>query len=105
MAYKIEFRPNVLRQFKKLSKEIEDWVFDVAERLASNPTPKNSRIVANSPYMRIKPDRQIDNLETRQYKAVQDYRLVYLLREEAIEIIIVSVAHRREIYKRLSKIS
>jgi len=105
MAYQIEFRPGVLRQLKKLSKEIEDWVFDVAERLASNPIPENSRTVVNSPYMRIKPDRQIDNLETRQYKAVQDYRLVYLLREEAIEVIVVNVAHRSEIYKRLSQIN
>ncbi|MDM8561125.1 hypothetical protein [Candidatus Parabeggiatoa sp. HSG14] len=69
MAYKIEFRPGVLRQLKKLSKEIEDWVFDVSERLASNPIPENSRTVANSSYMRIKPDRQIDCLETKQYKA------------------------------------
>ncbi|RKZ49622.1 MAG: type II toxin-antitoxin system RelE/ParE family toxin [Candidatus Parabeggiatoa sp. nov. 3] len=59
MAYQIEFRPSVLRQLKKLSKEIEDWVFDVAERLASNPIPENSRTVVNSPYMQIKPDRQI----------------------------------------------
>ncbi len=88
----------------KLSKEVEYWVFDVAERLASNPKPDNSRTVVNSSYMRIKPDRQIDNLETKLYKAVQDYRLVYLLREEAIEIVVVSVAHRKEIYKRLSKI-
>jgi len=51
MAY-VEFSPGVLRQLKKLSKEIEDWVFDVAERLASNPIPKNSRTVVNSPYMR-----------------------------------------------------
>ncbi len=81
MAYKIEFRPGVLRQLKKLSSEIENWVFDVAESLASNPVPKNSRKVANSPYMRIKPDRQIDSMDTKQYKAVQDYRLIYLLRE------------------------
>jgi mRNA-degrading endonuclease RelE of RelBE toxin-antitoxin system len=33
MAYKIEFRLGVLRQLKKLSSEIENWVFDVAERL------------------------------------------------------------------------
>jgi mRNA-degrading endonuclease RelE of RelBE toxin-antitoxin system len=101
MAYKVEFRPGVSKQLKKLSKEVEDWVFDVAERLVLNPMPKNSRTVANSPYRRIKPDRQIDSLETTQYKAVRDYRLVYLLREESIEVIVVSVAHRREIYKRL----
>ena len=105
MAYKVEFSPGILRQLKKLPNEIEDWVFDVAERLASNPIPKNSKTVVNSHYMRIKPDRQIDSLETKQYKAVQDYRLVYLLREEAIEVIVVSVAHRREIYKKLSKIA
>jgi len=50
MAYKVEFSPGVLRQLKKLSNEIEDWVFDVAERLASNPVPKNSFKVANSIY-------------------------------------------------------
>jgi hypothetical protein len=62
-------------RLKKLSSEIENWVFDVAERLALNPAPKNSRKVANSPYMRIKPDRQIDSMETKQYKAVQPCRV------------------------------
>ena len=105
MIYKIEFRPAVSRQLKKLSKGVQDWVFDVAERLALNPMPPNSQTVVNSPYRRIKPDRQIDNLDTKQYKAVQDYRLVYLWREESIEVIVVSVAHRSEIYKKLSQVT
>ncbi|MDM8566862.1 type II toxin-antitoxin system RelE/ParE family toxin [Candidatus Halobeggiatoa sp. HSG11] len=103
MMYKIELRPGVVRQVKKLPEEVRDWFFEVTENLASNPTPKNSRTVTNSPYMRIKPDRHIDNLETKQYKAVQNYRIVYLLHEESIEVIVISIAHRKEIYKRLAK--
>ncbi len=53
MVYKVEFRPGVLRLLKKLSKEVEDWFFDVAERLVLNPIPKNSRTVVNSPYTRL----------------------------------------------------
>jgi len=43
MICKIEFRPGVSRQLKKVSKEVEDWVFEVTERLSLNPTPKNSK--------------------------------------------------------------
>ncbi len=104
MTYKIEFRPGVVRQIKKLPKEVKDWFLDVTEKLASAPTPKNSRTVTNSPYMRIKPDRHIDDLETKQYKAVQNYRIVYLLHEESVEILVISIAHRKEVYKKLSKL-
>jgi len=104
MIYNIEFRPGVARQLKKVSKEVEDWVFEVTERLALNPVPKNSKSMANSPYRRIKPDRQIDSLKTKQYKAVQHFRLVYLLREDAIEVVVISVAQRKEVYKRLAQI-
>ncbi len=103
MIYKIEFRPGVTRQLKKASKEVEDWFFEVTERLALNPKPKNSKAMTNSPYRRIKPDRQIDSLKTKQYKAVQNFRLVYLLHEDAIEVIIISVAQRKEVYKRLAQ--
>ena len=79
MIYKIEFRPGVSRQIKKASKEVEDWVFEVTERLAVNPAPDNSKVMTNSPYRRIKPDRYIDNLKTKQYKAVQNFRIIYSL--------------------------
>jgi len=48
MIYKIEFRPAVSRQLKKLSKGVQDWVFDVAERLALNPMPPNSQTVVKN---------------------------------------------------------
>jgi len=46
MAYKVEFSPGVLRQLKKLSNEIEAWVFDVAERLASTQQVNQPRAKA-----------------------------------------------------------
>lgn len=104
MIYKVEFRPGASRQLKKVPQEVQDWVFDVAERLALNPTPINSKAMVNSPYRRIKPDRQTDCLKTKQYKAVKDFRLIYLLREDAVEIIIISVADRKQVYQRLAQI-
>lgn len=41
---------NELLFLKKATKELQNWVFDVAERLGLNPMPKNSKIVTNSPY-------------------------------------------------------
>jgi mRNA-degrading endonuclease RelE of RelBE toxin-antitoxin system len=104
MIYKIEFRPGVSRQIKKVAKEVKDWVFEITGRLAFNPTPKNSKSMTNSPYRRIKPDRHIDSLNTKQYKSVQNFRLIYLLNEETIEVVVISVAQRKDVYKRLAQI-
>ena len=87
MAWTIEFERDAIRQLNRLDKGVRKRILEYLE----------SRVVGN-PRRFGKPLRG-ERAGLWAYR-VGDYRVVCLLEEERLVVAVVSVGHRREIYRR-----
>jgi mRNA interferase RelE/StbE len=82
-AYEIKFRPSAKREFKKLPSDIQQRIAPKIDALADNPRPFGcSRLTGMDAY-RIR---------------VGDYRIIYEIRDAELVVLVVRIAHRREVY-------
>ena len=85
MAYRIEFSRRANREFGKLPSQILSRIRPRIESLSLNPRPKDSKKLAGSENVwRIR---------------VGDYRVVYEVYDRILFILVVRVAHRRDVYR------
>ena len=85
MAYAIEFVPSAKRQLQKLPREVQLKLSQHIGSLASDPRPIGSRKLKGSDELwRIR---------------VSDYRVIYEVRDKILVVLVVRVAHRREVYR------
>jgi mRNA interferase RelE/StbE len=85
MAYAIEFAPSAKRQLQKLPREVQLKLNQRIGSLSLDPRPIGSRKLKGSDELwRIR---------------VSDYRVVYEVREKILVVLVVRVAHRREVYR------
>lgn len=85
MPYRIEWRPAARREIHKLPKDIAKRVFAVVDLLAANPRPDGCRKLAG--------------YEARYRVRAGDYRAVYEVRDAVLVVFVVTVGHRREVYR------
>lgn len=86
MVYRIEFRPAAYREFKKLNRDIQERVAGKIDSLAGNPRPRHSEKLTGG--------------KNRYRLRTGDYRIVYEIRDERLIVLVVRVAHRREVYRK-----
>ena len=85
MAYAIEFVPSARRELRKLPREIQLKLNERIDSLSSDPRPRGSRKLKGSDELwRVR---------------VSDYRIVYEVRDKVLLVLVVRVAHRREVYR------
>jgi mRNA interferase RelE/StbE len=85
MAYTVEFSPGAARDFRKLAREIQHWLRPRIDALADQPRPSGAKkLKASDELWRIR---------------VRDYRIVYEIRDRILVVLVVRVAHRREVYR------
>ena len=85
MAYKIEFSSSAMKQFNKLPKEVQRKIVNVIDPLSEEPRP--SGVVKLSG-------------ETILYRIrVGNYRVIYHIKDDRLEVLILKIGHRRDIYK------
>jgi mRNA interferase RelE/StbE len=85
MAYAIEFVPSAKRQLEKLSREVQLKLNQRIGSLSLDPHPIGSRKLKGSDELwRIR---------------ASDYRVIYEVREKTLVVLVVRVAHRREVYR------
>jgi mRNA interferase RelE/StbE len=83
MTYKILIDDKALARLAKLPKKIRRQIADKIEKLASNPRPPGFRVLQkNKSFCRIRSG---------------DYRIVYQIREKQVLVLVVRIAHRKEI--------
>jgi mRNA interferase RelE/StbE len=88
VVYRVELAPHAVRQFKRLSKQVQHRLRDVIDALAENPRPAG---VA-----------QLSGQEERLYRVREgDYRIIYRIQDDVLLVLIVGIGHRRDIYKLL----
>jgi mRNA interferase RelE/StbE len=88
VGYEIEWTGSALRELRKLDKQIARRILRAVTSLAVDPRPAGVRALSGHPTstMRLR---------------VGDYRVVYVVDDDQIPVVIVRVAHRREVYRGL----
>jgi mRNA interferase RelE/StbE len=85
MAYAIEFVPSARRQLQKLPREVQLKLSQRIGSLSVDPHPIGSRKLKGSDELwRIR---------------VSDYRVIYEVQDKILVVLVVRVAHRREVYR------
>jgi mRNA interferase RelE/StbE len=83
-SYKIEFKRSAEKELRKLDKPLIPNIIRRIEQLATNPRPRQSKKLTGS---------------ERGYRLrAREYRIIYQVDEEAKEVTIYSIKHRKEVY-------
>jgi mRNA interferase RelE/StbE len=85
IQYQIIILPTAQKSLSKLPKRMQLRIQGAITTLASNPVPPVARKLVGR-----------DNYRLR----VSDYRIVYSIHENILTVKIVSVGHRREVYRK-----
>ncbi|MBI4459035.1 MAG: type II toxin-antitoxin system RelE/ParE family toxin [Acidobacteria bacterium] len=84
MAYLLEFTAGAARRFRKLPKHVKTRLALPISALVNNPRPASAKKLRGTEGLRLR---------------VGDYRVLYEIEDSASRILIVSVGHRREVYR------
>ena len=85
IQYQVIILPAAEKSLSKLPKKLQLRIQGVITTLASSPLPPVARKLVGRDAYRLR---------------VSDYRIVYSIEKEILTIEIISVGHRREIYRR-----
>ena len=88
MTHTIEFKPAAVRDLKSLDRQTQKGVGKKIDTLRSNPFPKGVKKLqgTDEEYYRIK---------------IGPYRIIYQVQHEKVNILIIRIRHRKEVYKDL----
>lgn len=88
MPYQVKLTDKALRQLDELPVHIQKRVGRWLDLLAEDPLRKPTRQLEGYP-------------ELRRAHASKDYVIVYAIEDDQLVVLVIRVAHRREVYKRL----
>jgi mRNA interferase RelE/StbE len=82
--YRVEVRPAALRALRKLDPTVRPRIEGAVALLAEDPRPPASRPLTGRPAYRVR---------------VGDYRIIYTVHDDLLLIIVVTLGHRRDVYR------
>lgn len=82
--YRIEFRPAALREMRKVDDAMQPRIQGAIALLAHDPRPPASRQLRGREGYRLR---------------VGDYRIIYTINDGVLLIVVVTIGHRREVYR------
>ena len=89
--FKIEFTAKAEKELRKLPRQVIIKVLDKITALAAEPKPPGHKKLTNF---------HIANAPNELYRIrIGDYRVVYAIEDEILTVVIVKVAHRKEVYE------
>lgn len=83
MSYEIIFSASALKELKKLKREVQEKIISALERIRIKPERYVTKLVGDPGY----------RLRVGQYRAIMD------IDKGKLMILVIKVAHRRNIYK------
>ena len=87
-TYTIDIRPRARRSLSQLDPTIRKAIAETIDALSANPRPPGATpLKGHRPYLRVRSG---------------DYRVIYVVDDQARVVTVAAVGHRRQIYKRLS---
>jgi len=84
MKYAVILPKSVQKELDRLPTKLADRVLDHLAALETNPRPADVKKLKGRPAWRIR---------------IGDYRAIYEINDQSRQIILVTVGHRREIYR------
>jgi len=85
--YQVELKPQAAKFISAQTKKIQQQLIAHIEALAANPRPAGFKLLyAKEKLCRIRSG---------------DYRIIYQIQDKKLLVVIVKVAHRKEIYRHL----
>jgi mRNA interferase RelE/StbE len=87
-SYSLSYKPSVEKDLQPIPRSIVGRIVERIEGLLSDPFPPQSA--------------KLQGAERLYRLRVGDYRIVYEVNREVMQIIVQYVRHRREVYRRLS---
>lgn len=88
VVYGVQILPRAQRQIKALPRDVQKRIVKAVRLLRENPRPSSVK--------------KLKGTEDLYRYRVGSYRIIYAVSDEAILIFVVSVGHRREVYRELS---
>jgi mRNA interferase RelE/StbE len=87
MAYEVRLKPSAQRALRKLPAQIQSRIGSRLDGLASNPRPPGCEKLGG-----------VDDL----YRIrAGDYRVVYQILDAVLVVLVVTIGHRGDVYRRL----
>jgi len=84
MTYRVELRPAAIRALRKVDPQHRGRIQGAIALLAQDPRPPSARALQRRPGLRVR---------------VGDYRIIYTVEDDILLIVVVTVGHRREVYR------
>ena len=85
MPYTIIFKPRARRELAKIPKKVAERIARAIDTLADQPRPSGCKKLTNEDGLwRIR---------------VGDYRIVYKIEDDRLVVLIVTLGHRRDVYR------
>ena len=84
MNYRVILSRSARKQMERISGETETRVLARLSELEANPRPPGCKKLKNRDAWRIR---------------VGDYRVIYEIHDKVLQVIVVTVGHRREVYR------
>lgn len=86
MAYRVEFARPAEREFERLPPQVRARLLPRIDALAADPRPPG--------VVRLIGDRELYRIR------VGDYRVIYTIEDDVLLVLVVSVGHRSDVYRR-----
>jgi mRNA interferase RelE/StbE len=84
--YTVYLKPAAERALNKLSREVVARIAKAIDRLSVNPRPPGVTALQGEPgFLRLR---------------LGDYRLIYTIQDDVLTVLVVTVGHRRDVYRR-----
>lgn len=87
-SYRVDLAPAARRQLRKLEKQTARRVIIVLANLQADPRPPGCRAMVGQP-----------NRWRVRVAGAGDYRVVYEIHDQQLLVLIITIAHRREVYR------
>ena len=84
MSYRVILSRSTRKQLERISGETEIRVLAKLSELEANPRPPGCKKLKNRDAWRIR---------------VGDYRVIYEIHDKVLQVIVVTIGHRREVYR------
>ncbi|MDY7010101.1 MAG: type II toxin-antitoxin system RelE/ParE family toxin [Planctomycetota bacterium] len=88
MAYRVELTSKAHRELANLPRHAQKRIVRWLDMLAANPRRSKTRQLEGA-------------AELRRVHAGKDYVIVYTIRQEQVLVLVVRIAHRKEVYRNL----
>jgi len=85
MTYRIELRPAAVKALRKIDPRDRGRIQGAIALLGQDPRPPGAKALQGRPGLRVR---------------VGDYRIIYTVQDDVLLVVVVTLGHRKDVYRR-----